>query len=139
LLSFIPLFPFFSSSFFFFLFLPERLEESFSSFVFSDSDDQVKRMSESLHYHFRGNLCSVLAFAYPEFDWAALFLSRKGSKKWARQRELVTLVRAMLPHGAEVVENYLHPDLKWGLHRIVDRVFPLFFFFFLRCFFSIVI
>lgn len=79
-----------------------------------------------MHYHFGGKLSSALAFAYPDYDWTSLFLARQGGKKWSRQRELVTLVTKLLPGETEIVENYLHPELKWGKISFLSIVVFLF-------------
>jgi hypothetical protein len=53
-----------------------------------------------------------LRYAYPEYDWDLSKFSAKGKK--SGQRWLRIKIEELLP-GVEIVEDYQHPDLTWGV------------------------
>jgi hypothetical protein len=58
------------------------------------------------------NLGFALQHAYPEFDWEIDKFTLKSKK--AGQRWLRVKIEELLPR-VEIIENYLHPDLHWGI------------------------
>jgi hypothetical protein len=61
-----------------------------------------------------GNLGNALQYAYPELDWDLTKFSIRGKK--SGQRWLKVKVKQLLPgKGLEIVEDYQHPDLLFGV------------------------
>jgi hypothetical protein len=59
-----------------------------------------------------GNLGAALQFAYPEVTWELERFSVRGKK--AGQRWLKVKIEELLP-TVEIIEDYLHPELFWGM------------------------
>jgi hypothetical protein len=64
-----------------------------------------------LYTKFR-NLGGALQYAYPEIDWELDKFSMRGKK--SEQRLLKFKIEELLP-GIEIIEEYQHPDLIWGV------------------------
>jgi hypothetical protein len=60
-----------------------------------------------------GSLASALQFAYPDVEWDASQFAHR--RKKSEQRLLRVNITELVP-GIEVVEDYHHPDLCWGMH-----------------------
>jgi hypothetical protein len=58
------------------------------------------------------SLGSALQYAYPEFNWDLDKFSFRGKK--AEQRMLKTKIEDLLP-GIEIIEEFQHPGLSWGM------------------------
>jgi hypothetical protein len=59
-----------------------------------------------------GSLGRALQYAYPEFNWDLSKFSIRGKK--SEQRLLKAKIEELLP-GIEIIEEYQHPELNWGL------------------------
>jgi hypothetical protein len=59
-----------------------------------------------------GNLGSALQYAYPEVKWDLSKFSLRGKK--SEQRWLKVNIEELLS-GIEIVEDFHHPDLFWGM------------------------
>ena len=59
------------------------------------------------------NLGKALKFAYPEFDWNEKLFSFRGKK--SAQRWLYVKLKDIIPENVEIFEDFLHPDLLWGV------------------------
>jgi hypothetical protein len=57
-------------------------------------------------------LGGALQSAYPEIEWDLSKFAFKGKK--SVQRWVKVTIKGLLP-GCEVVEDYKHPDLFWGM------------------------
>jgi hypothetical protein len=68
----------------------------------------------------------ALRFAYPEINWELDQFSFKGKK--SVQRCLKVQIESLLP-GIEIIEDYQHPELSWGLFWL----FYLFIYLFACC------
>jgi hypothetical protein len=68
-------------------------------------------LGSSLYLRFQ-SLGSALQHAYPEFDWDISKFSIKGKK--SEQRLLKVKIEELLT-GIEIMEEYQHPDLIWGV------------------------
>jgi hypothetical protein len=58
------------------------------------------------------NLGTALQFAYPEIEWDLSkfsFTRKKSEQRWLRLS-----IEKILPK-VEIMEDYLHPDLNWGV------------------------
>jgi hypothetical protein len=62
-----------------------------------------------------GNLANALQYAYPDISWDFSKFSVRGKK--SGQRWLKLKIEELLL-GIEVVEDYQHPELTWGLFLI---------------------
>jgi hypothetical protein len=95
----------------------------------------ISILGSSLFLKFE-SLGDALQYAYPEFDWDLSKFSMRGTK--AGQRWLRALIEELLPGGTEIVEDYHHPELVWGVCSGVNffcfDVYCFFFFFFFFCF-----
>ena len=60
------------------------------------------------------SLGEALKIAYPEYDWDMSKFSLKSKK--STQRWLHVKLKKLLPN-ATIIEEYLHPDLKWEGNR----------------------
>lgn len=60
-----------------------------------------------------GSLGHALQFAFPEYPWDLSKFSLKGKK--ASQRWLLVQIRQLLPVAYDIIEDYHHPDLIWGM------------------------
>jgi hypothetical protein len=58
------------------------------------------------------NLGGALQYAYPEIYWEGDKFSFR--RKKSEQRWLKALIEDLLP-GIEIMEDYQHPDLIWGV------------------------
>jgi hypothetical protein len=58
------------------------------------------------------NLGNALQYAYPEFNWELDKFGIRGKK--SGQRWLRVKIEELLP-GIEIIEDYQHPDLMWGM------------------------
>jgi hypothetical protein len=69
------------------------------------------RLGLTLYSKFQ-NLGNALQYAYPEINWDQSKFSMRGKK--SEQRWLRVLIEELVP-GIEIVEDYQHPDLTWGV------------------------
>jgi hypothetical protein len=74
-------------------------------------------------YHKFVTLGVALQYAYPEISWDQSKFSNKGKK--SLQRWLKVMIEELLP-GIEIVEEYQHPELNWGLCFPLSCCFSLF-------------
>jgi hypothetical protein len=76
-----------------------------------------------------GSLGRALQYAYPETHWNLSKFSHRGKK--SGQRWLRVKIEELLP-GTEIVEDYQHPDLIWGMDSLFCFliVFSVFYFYF---------
>jgi hypothetical protein len=58
------------------------------------------------------NLGTALQYAYLEIEWEFEKFSQRGKK--SIQRWLRVMIEELVP-GVDIVEDYLHPDLVWGM------------------------
>jgi hypothetical protein len=58
------------------------------------------------------NLGAALHYAYPEINWDLTKFSFTGKK--SAQWRLKLKIGDLLP-GIEIIENYQHPELTWGI------------------------
>jgi hypothetical protein len=72
------------------------------------------------------NLGGALEYAYPEIVWDMSKFSMRGKKSeqwWLRAK-----FEELLPVGTNIVEDYHHPGLTWGIFFIIPfRVFSFIF------------
>jgi hypothetical protein len=61
---------------------------------------------------FGENLGLALQYAYPDLKWDLAKFSFKGKK--SGQRWLRLKIEELVP-GIEIIEDYQHPDLLWGV------------------------
>ena len=59
------------------------------------------------------NLGKALNYAYPEVDWDESQFSFRGKK--SAQRWLHVKLKKIIPEGVEILEDFLHPELLWGM------------------------
>jgi hypothetical protein len=71
----------------------------------------VNSVGGSLYSKFE-NLGAALQYAFPHFEWDLDKFSYRGKK--AGQRRLRVMIEELIP-GTDVVEDYLHPSLVYGM------------------------
>lgn len=59
-----------------------------------------------------GNFGKALQFAYPDISWDSDKFIFKGKK--SVQRRLKIMIAQLLPN-VEILENFLHPEVPWGI------------------------
>ena len=57
-------------------------------------------------------LSNALVYAYPEYPWDLSKFRFRGKK--STQRWLYFKLKELLPN-VEIIEEYFHPDLVWGM------------------------
>jgi hypothetical protein len=63
-----------------------------------------------------GNLGVALKYAFPDVEWDLNKFSILGKK--SEQRWLKRIMESLLP-GVEILEDFQHPELAWGVHWIL--------------------
>jgi hypothetical protein len=64
-----------------------------------------------------GTMSNALKYIYPEYPWDLSKFSFKGKK--STQRWLYFKMKELLPN-VEIIEDHNHPDLVWGMNRILE-------------------
>lgn len=107
--------------------LVQGLKRSSTLFSSSKLTEQLFRAGAGGCIVYFGRLYHALKFAFPTIEWDESKFSNKGKK--ARQqyendfflykhRWLLKMVAQMFPQPTRLVENFLVPDLLWGLLSI---------------------
>jgi hypothetical protein len=63
-----------------------------------------------------GDLGNALQYAYPEIEWDLTKFPLRGKK--SGQRWLKISIEELMP-GVEIVEDYLHPEMGWGVSPVI--------------------
>eukprot|EP01124_Arcella_intermedia_P023473 TRINITY_DN3740_c0_g5_i1.p1 TRINITY_DN3740_c0_g5~~TRINITY_DN3740_c0_g5_i1.p1 ORF type:complete len:451 (-),score=106.92 TRINITY_DN3740_c0_g5_i1:69-1256(-) len=87
------------------LFVSEPMDWYRISFV------QMRKIGGARLYSIFGNLGGALQLAFPEVSWEQDKFSFRGKK--SRQRWLKVILQQILPENTLIIEDYLHPELKW--------------------------
>jgi len=77
------------------------------------SRDQILKIGGSGLLAAFGSLGQALRYAYPEFNWIKSKFLLRGKK--SAQRWLCVVLSQLLPENTEMIEDFLHPDLLWGI------------------------
>jgi hypothetical protein len=72
------------------------------------------RLSGATLYTKFGSLTAALQYAFPEISWDLGKFSVRGIMKKSAQRWLRVVMAQLLPE-AEILEDFQHPELLWGM------------------------